>query len=61
VVLGGLGSIPGAILGGLIFGIVESVGAQFITSSASSMLTFILFMIMLFIRPSGLLGKGGKV
>ncbi len=60
VVLGGLGSIPGAILGGLIFGIVESVGAQFITSSASSMLTFILFMIMLFVKPSGLLGKGGK-
>lgn len=61
VVLGGLGSIPGAILGGLIFGIVESVGAQFITSSASSMLTFLLFMIMLFLKPSGLLGKGGKV
>jgi len=57
VVLGGLGSIPGALLGGFIFGIVESVGAQFITSSSASMLTFLLFIIVLMVRPKGLLGK----
>ncbi len=57
VVLGGLGSIPGALVGGLIFGLIESVGAQFITSSAASMLSFIVFLVVLVIRPSGLLGK----
>jgi branched-chain amino acid transport system permease protein len=57
VVLGGLGSIPGALLGGLIFGLVESVGAQFITSTSASMLSFMLFIIVLFLRPKGLLGK----
>jgi len=57
VVLGGLGSIPGALLGGLIFGIVESVGAQFVTSTSASMLTFLLFIIVLMIRPKGLMGK----
>jgi branched-chain amino acid transport system permease protein len=57
VVLGGLGSIPGALLGGLIFGIVETVGAQFITSTSASMLSFLLFIVALLIRPRGLLGK----
>ena len=57
VVLGGLGSVPGALLGGLIFGIVESVGAQFMPSSSASMLTFLLFIIVLFFRPQGLMGK----
>ena len=57
VVLGGLGSIPGAIIGGLIFGLIEQVGAQFITSTMASMLSFILFLIVLVIKPDGLLGK----
>lgn len=57
VVLGGLGSLPGALFGGLIFGVVESVGAQFMTSTAASMLSFLLFIIVLFVRPKGLLGK----
>lgn len=57
VVLGGLGSIPGALLGGLLFGVVESVGAQFITSTSASMLSFMLFIAVLFFRPKGFLGK----
>ena len=57
VVLGGLGSIPGAIIGGLIFGLIEQVGAQLITSTMASMLSFILFLIVLVIKPDGLLGK----
>lgn len=57
VVLGGLGSIPGAMLGGMIFGLVETVGAQFIPSSSASMLSFLLFILVLVFKPSGLVGK----
>lgn len=56
VVLGGLGSIPGAIVGGLIFGLIEQVGAQFMTSTMASILSFILFLIVLIVKPAGLLG-----
>lgn len=57
VVLGGLGSIQGAVLGGLIFGLIEQVGAQFMTSSMASILSFALFLVILVIKPSGLMGK----
>lgn len=57
VVLGGLGSITGAMLGGLVFGLVESVGGQFIASSAASMLSFALFIGVLLVKPNGLFGK----
>ena len=51
------GPVRGAIIGGLIFGLIEQVGAQFITSTMASMLSFILFLIVLVIKPDGLLGK----
>ncbi len=57
VVLGGLGSITGAFLGGLIVGLIESVGAQFINSAMVESLIFIVFIACLVIRPMGLLGK----
>lgn len=57
VVLGGLGSIPGALVGGLIFGLIESVGSQFVPTSAANMLTFGLFIVILLIKPKGLFGK----
>ena len=57
VVLGGLGSIPGALLGGLILGVVESVTAQFVTATSSVIFSFLLFIIILFARPKGLMGK----
>ncbi len=57
VVLGGLGSITGAFLGGLIVGVIESVGAQFINSAMVESLIFIVFIACLVIRPMGLLGK----
>jgi branched-chain amino acid transport system permease protein len=57
VVLGGLGSITGAFLGGLIVGLIESVGAQFINSAMVESLIFIIFIACLVIRPMGLLGK----
>ncbi|MCD8084272.1 MAG: branched-chain amino acid ABC transporter permease [Clostridiales bacterium] len=57
VVLGGLGSLPGALLGGFIFGLIESVGAQFMTSSMANLLSFAVFLIVLVVKPEGLLGK----
>jgi branched-chain amino acid transport system permease protein len=57
VVLGGLGSIPGALVGGLLFGVIESVGGQFMPATSASMLTFLVFIVVLFVRPKGIMGK----
>lgn len=56
VVLGGLGSIGGAILGGIIVGLIESVGPQFMTSTWTEAIVYGLFLIVLFVKPSGLFG-----
>ncbi|MDH7499835.1 MAG: branched-chain amino acid ABC transporter permease [candidate division NC10 bacterium] len=57
VVLGGLGSIPGALLGGLILGVVESVAAQFVPATTSVIFSFLLFIIVMLCRPKGLMGR----
>jgi branched-chain amino acid transport system permease protein len=57
VVLGGLGSIPGAIIGGLLIGLVESVSSLFVPYTLSPMIVLYGFLIFLFIRPSGLFGS----
>ncbi|MBI3593047.1 MAG: branched-chain amino acid ABC transporter permease [Nitrospirae bacterium] len=56
-VLGGIGSIPGAMLGGIILGLVESTGAAYISSEYKDAYAFIILIIILLIRPSGILGK----
>lgn len=56
VVLGGLGSIQGALIGGLLLGVVESVTAQFVTATSSVIFSFLLFIIVLFTRPKGIMG-----
>jgi branched-chain amino acid transport system permease protein len=57
VVLGGLGSVPGALLGGLIIGVVESLGEILLPApSMKQMATFAVFLLILLIRPQGLLG-----
>ncbi len=56
VVLGGLGSVPGALIGGLILGVVESVTAQFVMSTSSVIFSFLLFILVLFTRPKGIMG-----
>jgi branched-chain amino acid transport system permease protein len=57
VVLGGLGSLRGSILGGLIVGIVETTSAYFIGSSMKELVYLLLFILILIIRPTGLFGK----
>jgi branched-chain amino acid transport system permease protein len=56
VILGGMGSIPGAMLGGLVLGFVESFGCLFFSVPTVMVLTFIIIIFILIIRPQGLLG-----
>jgi branched-chain amino acid transport system permease protein len=56
VVLGGMGSIVGASLGGIIIGVVESVGAVTISSDWKDVLVFAIFLLVLLVKPSGLMG-----
>jgi branched-chain amino acid transport system permease protein len=57
VILGGLGSMPGALLGGLLIGVSEALAGLLITPSAKSMVSFGLLIVVLVLRPQGLLGK----
>jgi len=57
VILGGLGSVPGAVVGGLILGLAESVFASLFGVLVSDMLGFLLIMMILLWRPFGLLGR----
>jgi branched-chain amino acid transport system permease protein len=56
-IFGGLTSIPGAILGGLIIGVVENLTVQFIASGYRDIVAFIVLVIVLIFRPQGILGK----
>ncbi len=56
-VLGGLNSLPGAVLGGLILGVAESLGGAYVSLEFKTSLAFILIVVVLLARPEGLLGK----
>ncbi len=56
VVLGGMGSVPGALIGGLIIGVVESLSSLFLGDSLGQIGIFIIFIAVLLVRPSGLFG-----
>lgn len=56
-VLGGIGIIPGALLGGIIMGLVETFSKVYISSSYSDAIAFSILIIILIVKPSGLLGK----
>lgn len=60
VVLGGLGSLPGAVLGGLLIGIVEVCSGYFIAPSMKQIVYFAVFILVLVMRPAGLLGQRGS-
>ena len=57
VILGGIGSVPGAFLGGLILGLAESVVSTYGTRALADMLGFVMVIGILLFKPSGLLGQ----
>jgi branched-chain amino acid transport system permease protein len=56
-VFGGIGSIPGAFLGGILLGIIESMSKAYISTQLSNVIVFAVLIIVLLVKPSGLLGK----
>jgi len=56
-ILGGFGSFPGAILGGLGLGLLESLSAGYLSSAYKDVVAFVVLLLVLFVRPKGLLGK----
>lgn len=59
-VLGGIGNIPGAMFGGLLLGLVESLGASYISSEYKDAYAFVILIIILLVKPEGLLGKAAE-
>lgn len=58
-VLGGIGSLPGAVVGGLVVGVSECLAATFINSTYRDSVAFIILIVVLIVRPTGLFGKKG--
>src|SRR5215468_7227814 len=56
VVLGGMGSVPGALIGGLFIGVVESLSGYYFGESLGQISIFVMFILVLLLRPSGLFG-----
>ena len=56
-VFGGIGSIPGAMLGGLLLGIIEILGKAYISQELGDAFVFAVLIVVLLVKPSGLLGK----
>jgi branched-chain amino acid transport system permease protein len=59
IILGGMGSVPGAILGGYILGFSESLGATYISNDYKDIIAFVLLVLILSVKPTGLFSKGG--
>jgi len=58
-VLGGLGSVPGALAGGLLLGVIESFASYWLGPERAVTVSFALLLVLLFVRPSGLMGRRG--
>ena len=56
-VFGGIGSIPGAMLGGILLGIIETLSKAYISTQLSDAIVFLVLVVVLIVKPTGLLGK----
>lgn len=59
-VLGGLSSTPGAVIGGLALGVIESLGAGLVSSGYKDGIAFVILLLVLFIKPGGIFGTSGS-
>lgn len=59
-VFGGIGSIPGAFIGGILLGVIEILGKAYISSQLADAIVFAVLIIVLLVKPTGLLGKIGR-
>jgi branched-chain amino acid transport system permease protein len=57
IILGGLGSLPGTIIGGFIIGFIESIGGTFLGGDIANIIIFLTLVLILVVRPQGLLGR----
>ena len=60
MVVGGIGSIPGALLGGFLIGFAETFVVAYLSSTYRDALTFVILILILLVKPTGLLGKTTK-
>lgn len=60
IVLGGMGSVPGAVLGGYILGLAESLGATYVASDYKDIIAFVLLVLILTFKPTGIFAKGAR-
>ena len=56
-VFGGIGSIPGALLGGILMGVIEIMAKAYISTQLSDAIVFAVLIVVLLVKPTGLLGK----
>ena len=56
-VFGGIGSIPGAFIGGLLIGIIESLAKAYVSTNLANSIVFAVLIIVLLVRPVGIMGK----
>jgi branched-chain amino acid transport system permease protein len=56
-VLGGLGSVEGALIGGLVYGVLEAFGSQYVGTGLSDAVALVVLLIVLIVRPTGIMGK----
>ena len=59
-VIGGIGSVPGAYLGGYLIGFLETLGAAYVSSNYKDAISFVLLVLVLLFKPTGLLGKSAQ-
>jgi branched-chain amino acid transport system permease protein len=60
IILGGMGSVPGAIIGGMVIGLGESLGAFYVSTDAKDLIAFALLVLILSVRPEGLFPSAAR-
>jgi branched-chain amino acid transport system permease protein len=61
IILGGLGSIAGSLVGGVLIGVMQTLAYAYISSAAADAIAFVILFVIILIRPTGLFGKPGAV